>query len=97
MRNLENIIHEIKILLQRNPTPIWTDCFSKLHEEVLWYKEMYDIDFIIKIRNLYGGMGSFNDLVLSKNYIPLIEENNKLEKLKAELYEKYIELRTKIK
>ena len=97
MRSLEIIVHEIKILLQRNHIPIWTDYFSKLYEEALCSKEMYDIDFLIKIRNLYGGMASFNDLVLSKNNVPLIEENNQLEELKEELYEKYIELRTKIK
>jgi len=47
----------------------------------------YDPDeFVRGARMLLGGMGSLNDIVLSKNGVPLIEENNKLEALRRELY-----------
>jgi len=39
-----------------------------------------------EINGLYGGMGSFSDIVLYKNGVLLIEENNKLHQLKSELF-----------
>ncbi|WP_438826910.1 DUF6966 domain-containing protein [Salmonella enterica] len=38
------------------------------------------------MKTLYGGMGSFNDLVLHKAGIPDKDENNKLDLLRHELY-----------
>ena len=39
------------------------------------------------IIGLYGGMGSFNDLVLhDENRIPLRNENDELQRLKTDLY-----------
>lgn len=40
-----------------------------------------------KIISMYGGMGSFSDLVLYKDGHLLIEESNKLFSLRALLYE----------
>lgn len=41
-----------------------------------------------RIRSMYGGMGSFNDLILHKKdgFAP-IEENNELDELKGLLYQ----------
>ena len=39
-----------------------------------------------KILKVYGGMGSFNDLVLHKDNSPLGKENNELDKLRKKLY-----------
>lgn len=39
-----------------------------------------------KIVSLYGGMGSINDLVLYKDGLPLIDENNRFFELKSKLY-----------
>jgi hypothetical protein len=38
------------------------------------------------LKKLYGGMGSFNDIVLHKNGIPLIRENDELDDLRHKLY-----------
>lgn len=43
--------------------------------------------------NLYEGMGSLNDIVLQKGG-PLLKENNEFYRLKHELHEKCIEMRT---
>lgn len=40
-----------------------------------------------KIKQIYGGMGSFNDLVLYKDGNPCIKENQKLEELRKKLFE----------
>ena len=39
-----------------------------------------------KIKSLFGGMGSFTDLVLMRNGIFCIDENNKLDQLRDRLY-----------
>jgi len=37
-------------------------------------------------RNLYGGMGSLNDLVLYRNGKVLMSENNELDQLRSDLF-----------
>ena len=48
----------------------------------------HDLEFLAKnIIPVFGGMGTFNDLILHKNQTtPLIEENKKLSKLKTKLF-----------
>ena len=43
-----------------------------------------------EILKIYGGMGSFNDLVLFKDSKICKEENNKLDNLRQELYNELI-------
>jgi hypothetical protein len=38
------------------------------------------------ILGLYGGMGSLTDLILYANGLPLVEENNRLQELREQLY-----------
>jgi hypothetical protein len=42
--------------------------------------------------NFFGGMGSLNDIVLHKNGIPLLEENDKLDILRNEIYSELVEI-----
>ena len=58
-----------------------------------------DIDYIDKtdeeeiinyIQSLYGGMGSFNDLVLYIGESPSVDENERLDKLRRQLFEEVI-------
>jgi hypothetical protein len=42
--------------------------------------------------NFFGGMGSLNDIVLHKNGIPLLEENDKLDTLRNEIYSELVEI-----
>jgi len=48
----------------------------------------HDLEKLAKeIRPIFGGMGTFGDLVLHKNpTTPLIDENNKLSRLKTKLF-----------
>lgn len=51
------------------------------------YNTKNEDQVIKKIINIYqGGMGSFNDLVLHKDRKMLMDENEKLEKLRRDLY-----------
>lgn len=49
-----------------------------------------DVDNLERLRGeilrIYGGMGSFNDLVLYEQGQPMIKENQKLDKLRKELF-----------
>jgi uncharacterized protein YjbI with pentapeptide repeats len=42
--------------------------------------------------NFFGGMGSLNDIVLHRNGIPLLEENDKLDTLRNEIYSELVEI-----
>ncbi|WP_034950770.1 DUF6966 domain-containing protein [Erwinia oleae] len=42
--------------------------------------------FIDDVKRLFGGMGTLNDIVLSKNGKPLLQENDRLEGLRDKLY-----------
>ena len=69
-------------ILSSNDEDAWAKTFNKLTIEL-------DVDYessIYSLKKLYGGMGSFNDIVLHKNGIPLIQENDKLEGLRHNLY-----------
>ncbi len=39
------------------------------------------------IHQQFGGMGSFNDIVLYRDGSPLIQENDELDELRTQLYE----------
>lgn len=77
-----NVIHEIVVLLSNNNEQYWAEIFSSFEKNFQLNPEMTSE----KILSVYGGMGSFNDLVLCNNMVPLGKENDTLENLKEELY-----------
>ncbi|WP_455428227.1 hypothetical protein [Dryocola sp. LX212] len=73
---------DIANVLSSNDEDSWAKTFEKLGSEL-------DFDYessIFSLRKLYGGMGSFNDIVLHKDGIPLIRENDELDELRHTLY-----------
>ncbi|MDF7671072.1 hypothetical protein PT276_07685 [Orbaceae bacterium ESL0721] len=85
-----DLIEKIESLLKDNDEQYWSGAFT-------FFKERFPEDpegTRVKILSVYGGMGSFNDLVLSKNRVPLIKENNQLDALSEELYIKIKTMRT---
>lgn len=61
--------------------------FSIINHYLIELKTETDLsNFASEILHLYGGMGSFSDLVLQQNGKMPIEENDKLKTLKKELY-----------
>lgn len=61
----------------------WTNSLKRLKKEMDTSPE----EAMRHLKNLYGGMGSFNDLVLQKNGQMPKEENHKLFNLRSKLYE----------
>ncbi|MGL3255855.1 DUF6966 domain-containing protein [Salmonella enterica] len=79
---IRSTINDIIIVLQDNNERYWVNIFKE-------YLVLLDNDYeqcIHNMKTLYGGMGSFNDLVLHKAGIPDKDENNKLDLLRHELY-----------
>jgi hypothetical protein len=79
---IKKTVTDIITILSLNDEDSWAKIFEKLGFEL-------DVDYessIYSLKKLYGGMGSFNDIVLHKNGIPLIRENDELEDLRHKLY-----------
>jgi hypothetical protein len=83
MKNeIKKTVIEIASILSSNDEASWAKAFEKLGNEL-------DIDYessIYSLKGFYGGMGSFNDIVLHKNGMPLIRENDALDELRHLLY-----------
>lgn len=95
MKEIQNLLLKISRILKENDEPEWSMILKHLYEESFSYEgENYDHSFVIKIMSIYGGMGSFNDVLLQKNGKPLVEQNEEFYKLKHKLYEKCVEMRT---
>ena len=83
MKNeIKKTVIDIANVLSSNDEDSWAKTFEKLSSELDFDCE----SSIFSLRKLYGGMGSFNDIVLHKNGIPLIRENDELEDLRHKLY-----------
>ncbi|MBW4211956.1 DUF6966 domain-containing protein [Enterobacter asburiae] len=83
MKNeIKKTVTDIIKILFSNDEDSWAKIFEKLAIEL-------DVDCessIYSLKKLYDGMGSFNDIVLHKNGISLIQENDELDDLKHKLY-----------
>ena len=83
MKNeIKKTVTDIIKILSSNDEDAWAKTFGKIAIGL-------DADYessIYLLRKLYGGMGSFNDIVLHKNGKPLIQENDELEDLRHKLY-----------
>ncbi|AWH84708.1 hypothetical protein HYN59_06050 [Flavobacterium album] len=82
--------HCVKIyeLLKEAGESGWSNGFRGLIAEL---EANENISVYRKIISIYGGAGSFNDLVLYKNGAVCSEENNELDRLRNGLYNKIAE------
>jgi len=83
MKNeIKKTVIDIANVLSSNDEESWAKTFETLGSELDFDCE----SSIFSLRKLYGGMGSFNDIVLHKDGIPLIRENDELDELRHTLY-----------
>ena len=80
---LEGLLERIQSLLLLGEVDNWAKSFEKFRSQL--YSEP-DLT-CAEIRRIYGGSGSFNDVVLYSNGQPLVKENDELLSLKSELYD----------
>ena len=80
------IIEKILTLLTSVQEDNWAKSFMKFREQFDSIDEVKLADARTDILKIYGGMGSFNDLVLYDQGQPMIEENTTLDALRRELF-----------
>ena len=80
--SLESIIEKLIALFEEFDLKNWEKAYSDM---LLCLKE--DPEYAkYQLRINFGGMGSFNDLILHRDGVPLIEENDYLNELRDKLY-----------
>jgi hypothetical protein len=70
------------ILLEFSGINDWANLFKKLNKNII----LNSVDTKQKILSLYGGMGSLNDLILQKNNVVFVNENDDFDILKSKLF-----------
>ncbi|MFP2468885.1 DUF6966 domain-containing protein [Pseudescherichia vulneris] len=83
MTEIKNLLNSISILLDATNEKKWAEQFKHFHQQL-------DADYdttLNEIKIVFGGAGSFNDLILQKNGQMLREENIALNKLQDALYD----------
>jgi hypothetical protein len=82
---IEELLTSIADLLDAHDVPDWAQLFRRLRNDFHFEPDMTKRT----IRSMYGGMGSFNDLILhDPNRIPLREENDELDRMRRELFDR---------
>ena len=81
---LIEIVDEINKLLLKCGENNWRESLDKI-KQLLIENDFRDASRITI--SLFGGMGSFSDIVLHKNGQPLIDENDRLNQLRHDLFE----------
>ncbi|WJV51936.1 hypothetical protein PCO82_10015 [Pectobacteriaceae bacterium CE90] len=80
---IKEVLSEMAFLLADCNMSDWSNILLRL----CTYIDDDPQDAIYRILNLYGGMGSLNDLVLCKNGQMLQAENDIFDELRTRLYE----------
>lgn len=87
MKDTELILQQLVILLTKNKESNWSISLQSLILDLKYSSTEAEKNIIkSQIRGIFGGMGSFSDLVLFKDGEILIDENNELDLLRRELY-----------
>jgi hypothetical protein len=79
---IPELLQQLADLLEQHGEEPWATGLRRLLSE-------YNVDPNVAkadIRRLYGGMGSFNDVILQDSNGPLRSENDELDRLRSELY-----------
>lgn len=79
------LLEESIKLLSENNQKRWAEGLTCLMRHYIESDNKQEAASLIK--KLYGAAGSFSDVVLHKDRKPLIEENNKLERARHDLYQ----------
>ena len=83
--SIKKTCEEILVILKKVDNKSWQKVFEKFIQD---FENIEKGILKREIRIIYKGMGSFNDLVLSKDGIISIEENIELDELRKELSKK---------
>lgn len=81
-KEIKDIMSDIIEILSKNNEECWAEVFNRHLIQI----ENDDEEGRYNVKKLYGGMGSFNDVVLHKDGLPVKDENEKLDALRKKLY-----------
>lgn len=77
------ILERIEELLRLGAPVTWIETTKSIKQELLISPAFAIRDILA----MYGGIGSFNDIILYKNGQPLISENIEFDDLRTQLYQ----------
>ena len=86
-KELRKILLEIIELLEFVGETGWIITLKRLYADNVSSPK----DWLREIKGLFGGMESFTDLVLMRNGIICIDENNRLDQLRDRLYNRMVQ------
>lgn len=98
--DLVELLDSCESLLRSVHEDFWSDKINSLKQKV---DNNVDIYILEEIKSWYGGMGSFNDLIISNYNGHLIEEkyekelNDELNKMRNQIYQEVVNLIAKYK
>lgn len=88
MKNTELILQELITLLEASKETNWSASLRSLMLDLGECTNDVERNYVeCQLKRIFGGMGSFSDLVLFKDGKVLAGENNRLGKLRKELFE----------
>ncbi len=85
-KEIKQILLEIIELLESVGECHWKNILKRLYTD-----NSYRKDWLREIKSIFGGMGSFTDLVLMRNNVVCMDENKKLDQLRERLYNRTVE------
>lgn len=80
-QEISSVLHQMAQLLLNGSWEQWADAYDKLSKKIILEPE----ETAREILASYGGMGSLNDVVLTKNGNPLNDENIQFDVLRSRL------------
>lgn len=83
IQNVELVLKRMAELIRIDGRNDWANALEKCRGEIAGSPNAT----AAKILSMYGGMGSLNDLVLYRNGLLLMAENDEFDILRSELYE----------
>jgi hypothetical protein len=92
INNFVELLGKINQLLSESGEESWEKSFRGFLKRSDDAKDHQNL--LSDIFQIYGGMGSFSDLVLYSNNKVLISENNLLDELRQNLFDVVLELKT---
>lgn len=83
IQNIEIVLKRMAELLREGELHDWANALERFRGEI----RSSPSAIAARILAIYGGMGSFNDLILYSNGRLLVAENVELDALRSELYQ----------
>lgn len=88
LKKITESLKKIATILRSCDESNWLPAIEKMISQLSIQRDLNEeADLIRRIIGMYGGMGSFNDLVLFDGGKVCYKENEKLDNLRKELYE----------